>query len=205
MYRCNFCEKELKLTNNAFWNLRRHIAKQHPSSYDEVMKHFKDNSYDNIKFIIGGLQDIQKSQERLVKKKTEKVKEQEEIPKERKPRRCWIKKYCEKVKDGLYRCILCRRQLRMYDGLYGNMKRHIRSLHPTVYHDELKIEAGVEDEIVEYIVEYVETNNLDTKSTGENSADEDTQDIHSDKAEYLEETELFQDLETSPMAAEENV
>lgn len=64
----------------------------------------------------------------------------------------------------------------MYDGLYNNMKRHIRCLQPKVYQEEIKLTvitgSSDQDDVTEYVLEYIEINNLDIKSIDDYSVKE---------------------------------
>lgn len=184
LHKCKFCGKEIKISKSTLWNLRKHISSKHPSSYAELMKYFDRNSSDNTKRT---------------------TKEMQNMPK---PRPGWIRKYCERVKQGLYRCNLCTREIRMSDELYGNMKRHVKNLHPRAYQEELRLnkdgdENIVHNEVVEYVVEYVASNNLEKiKSTNNDFADEGSRDEDIDKTACLEEAESLQKLQTNPEATQ---
>lgn len=59
---------------------------------------------------------------------------------------CWAKKYCNKIGDRKYQCEICDTILSLPNGLFGNMKRHIRSKHPYVYEQEMNklVSMGIE-------------------------------------------------------------
>ncbi|KAM3967107.1 uncharacterized protein ACR2FA_011956 [Aphomia sociella] len=53
--------------------------------------------------------------------------------------KCWTRRYCKRAGDMMFACIICGVVLRMPDGLFSNMKRHIKSKHPDVYKKESDI------------------------------------------------------------------
>ncbi|KAJ0177666.1 hypothetical protein K1T71_006539 [Dendrolimus kikuchii] len=181
-YECNLCKKQLKLPQGSLWNLRRHIEKKHPTRFKELIDLCKESIAFN-------------------KRETGETKH---TPK---ARTGWIKKYCEAVEEGVYRCNLCGEQLRMREGLYGNMKRHVKSLHPRAYQEELILSEAnadnVNDDVVGYIVEYVDTDDIEKNKSNiddlldNSSQDSDSKEVDSDQhTEYLVE-ESVQELESN--------
>ncbi|CAK1579137.1 unnamed protein product, partial [Parnassius mnemosyne] len=62
------------------------------------------------------------------------------------PRPCWVRKYCTTVGENKNQCSICQKVLKMPKGLYGNMKRHIRSKHSNIYEMEMQQLHGQSDD-----------------------------------------------------------
>ncbi|XP_052748495.1 uncharacterized protein LOC116412635 [Galleria mellonella] len=92
-------------------NMIRHLRIKHPSSFDEMEATRKATTFAGV------------------------IKEQNK----QSERRCWTKKYCRRAGDMMFACVICGVVLRMPDGLFSNMKRHIKSKHPDVYKSESEI------------------------------------------------------------------
>ncbi|XP_063548036.1 uncharacterized protein LOC134755414 [Cydia strobilella] len=75
-------------------------------------------------------------------------------------RRTWVKKYCTKIADKQYQCNQCKKILKMPNGFYGNMRRHIRIKHSKIYDEESKTTIAKSDTVVEEkIIDLVELDN----------------------------------------------
>ncbi|KAJ2947342.1 hypothetical protein O0L34_g17065 [Tuta absoluta] len=78
----------------------------------------------------------------------------------------WGKKYCMKVSGHKYKCNMCDTVLSLSNGMFSNMKRHIKNKHPYVYEQEVgggksdeeygQAEFGTISEAGEYVTEFVE-------------------------------------------------
>ncbi|XP_026330534.1 uncharacterized protein LOC113238024 [Hyposmocoma kahamanoa] len=92
--------------------------------------------------------------------------------------RCWVKKYCSKIGDRKYQCDICDKILSLPNGLFGNMKRHIRSKHPYVYDQEVNDLIGIRIETVDTPAsdtkEYLEDVEEFTTNKSEEGGDEDS-------------------------------
>ncbi|KAI5646678.1 FLYWCH zinc finger domain-containing protein [Phthorimaea operculella] len=56
----------------------------------------------------------------------------------------WGRKYCTRITGHKYKCNMCDNVLSLSNGLFGNMKRHVKSKHPEVYEQE--VGGGKSDE-----------------------------------------------------------
>ncbi|XP_026330477.1 uncharacterized protein LOC113237975 [Hyposmocoma kahamanoa] len=92
--------------------------------------------------------------------------------------RCWVKKYCSKIGNTKYQCDICDKVLSLPHGLFGNMKRHIRSKHPYVYDQEVNDLIGIRIETVDTLAsdtkEYLEDVEEFTTNKSEEGGDEDS-------------------------------
>lgn len=97
----------------------------------------------------------------------------------------------------------------MPNGLLGNMKRHIRTKHPYVFHEEIKMmkpgdDDGDDDEVSEYVVEYLvdEGNTHNTRKSVDDDGESESEAENVD--ETPEVTGEFSLMESDP-AFEEKV
>ncbi|KAI5646679.1 FLYWCH zinc finger domain-containing protein [Phthorimaea operculella] len=78
----------------------------------------------------------------------------------------WGRKYCSRITGHKYKCNMCDTVLSLSNGMFSNMKRHIKSKHPEVYEQEVgggksdeelsQAEYGSISEAREYVTEFIE-------------------------------------------------
>ncbi|XP_049870806.1 uncharacterized protein LOC126370112 [Pectinophora gossypiella] len=131
--------------------MARHLRLKHPKVYRQMHQHLETKKYSTISKI-----------------STSWVKGS------------WARRYCHRVGEKKYQCNVCSAVLRFPKGLYGNMKRHIRTKHPYVYEKEVNqqrsyvdVSTGDDENIVaEYLSDYEVESKDEESPEKENSNDE---------------------------------
>ncbi|XP_059053516.1 uncharacterized protein LOC131847855 isoform X2 [Achroia grisella] len=110
-YQCIICSIIVVVPIDSFNNLKGHIEISHPDVFDEVMNS-NDSLFDD---------DLDSSLQ--TKNKIRKY-------------RSWVRKYCRRISVTKYQCLVCDNVLRLPNGQLGNMSRHFKCKHYSIFDQE---------------------------------------------------------------------